>query len=100
MNNNEFANLLATAVENKKLNASKTVSNFIETHNGKAKGEFGDPKAPYTDEIVEVVTTIRKKRVKINDSQLNSIFNEVVESAPVKHTEVKTAGTGYRAQEW
>lgn len=82
MNNKEFANLLATAVENKKLNASKTVTNFIETHDGKIKGEFGDPDGKYTPEIVSLVTTIRQKRMKVNDSQLNDIFNEVIQTAP------------------
>jgi len=100
MNNKEFANLLATAVENKKLNASKTVTNFIETHDGKANGKFSDPDGKYTPEIVKLVTTIRQKRMKVNDAQLNSIFNEVVETAPVEKKVVKTAGTGYRAQEW
>jgi hypothetical protein len=100
MNNKEFANLLATAVENKKLSASKTVSNFIQEHGGKAKGQFSDPDGKYTPEIIKLVTTIRQKRMKVNDAQLNSIFNEVVETAPVEKKQVKTAGTGYRAQEW
>lgn len=98
--NQGFANLLARAIKNGKLNASKTVSNFIEKYGGTADGKFKDEPGEFTAEITSLVKKMRQLRLKIKDSQLNFILNEVIESAPVETKKVETTRSNYRAQEY
>lgn len=100
MTNKDFASVLAIAVEKKKLNKTKLVSEFITTHKGDSNDDPTlDPTNP-TAEMVKFVEDFRKKRISIKDHQLEDAFIKIIENAPKKTSApVKTENRGYRAQE-
>jgi CRISPR/Cas system-associated protein Csm6 len=100
MTNKDFASVLAIAVEKKKLNKTKLVEEFINTHKGDAKADpILDPTKP-TAEMVKFVEDFRKKRASTKDHQLEDAFTKIIENAPKKTSApVKTENRSYRAQE-
>lgn len=100
MTNEIFASLLAKAVENKKLASSKLVDEFVETHEGDATNIPNTIDTESTPEITSFIDEMRKRRIKIKDSQLNSLINDLA-AAPVAEKVVKTSrSSAYKAQEW
>jgi hypothetical protein len=100
MTNNEFANMLAYAIEKKKLNHGKVVDEFIETHLSEKleMGSFSHKPTKLTPEIIEFGKKL-PKNTKISLPEITEVVTKAkAESAKV--ADKTSTRTGYHASEW
>lgn len=99
MNNKDFANILAIALKNGKISECKLVSNFIETYEGDASVKNINTKVEdATPEIIQFVTKLRNRRIKVKDHQLMDLICEIESLSP--EPEITTTDGDYQAEEW
>lgn len=95
--NKKFAKVLQLALDAKKLNETKLVSEFIEFH-GTCDEEVSLAELRHTPEIDAFLTQFFKKKVKCKDKNLVSAFETLfLEIEKPQSTKVNSV---YRAEEY
>jgi len=99
MKNNEFANLLAFAIEKKKINSGKLINEFIDEHlDEKIDLTSFDTKGELTAEIIEFGKKL-PKNTKIGLPELSDIVTRAKAASVTIKDQVSTK-RGYHASEW